>query len=264
VRQAGAVEMTSPSQYATDRNLAARQRLWDHQRGGVKLLDWVLDLVDWGTVGPVLDVGCGNGHYLDALHARAVDAIGCDLSLGMLRSSGGHRLVNADADCLPFGDGHFGAVLAAHMLYHVADPAATARELRRVLTPGGVLIAVTNGGGHLRSLRGLVESTVTFSDPGWRMVDPATRCFSLENGARQLAAVFESAEVVRPHDSGRVVVDEASVITDYLSSVADTYGTEVSQPWTDVVEGVRRQVQQVIDRDGNFVTGGDVGAVICT
>jgi hypothetical protein len=150
------------------------------------------------------------------------------------------------------------------MPHHVAGPVDTARELRRVLAPQGVLIAVTNGTEHLRSLRDLVESAVAISNPGWRMLDPATRVFSLENGPRQPAAAFDSAEVLRPRDAGRALIDDARVITDHLSSVAGTYGPEVSQPWPDVVEVVRRQVQQIIDRVGSFVTGGDVEVVICT
>jgi hypothetical protein len=72
---------------------------------------------------------------------------------------------------------------------------------------------------------------VAISDPDWRMLDPATRVFSLQNGPRQFAPAFDSAEVVRPHDAGRVLIDDATVITDYLSSVADTYGPKVSQLW---------------------------------
>jgi len=34
-------------------------------------------------------------------------------------------------------------VLAVHMLYHVPDREAAARELRRVLAPEGVCVAVT-------------------------------------------------------------------------------------------------------------------------
>jgi SAM-dependent methyltransferase len=246
-----------------DGNLAARQRLWAYQREGVGLVEWVLGLASWEDVGPVLDVGCGNGRYLDALQAHGVDVVGCDLSFGMLASAGNHRLVNADAARLPFGDACFAVVLAAHMLYHVLDVAETAKELRRVLAPGGVAIVVTNGTGHLRCLRDLVEAAVARSDPCWRMLDPATRAFSLETGPELLTGAFPSSRVVRFDTAGQVFIDDAMVVADYLSSLADTYGPEVSRPWPDVVQVVRQQVEQIIQREGHFVTSGDVGAIIC-
>jgi SAM-dependent methyltransferase len=263
VGQAGAMPLQPPTQYATDGNLAARQRLWGCQQGGVEFVQWVLGLVDWEGQGAVLDVGCGNGRYLEALQARGVDVVGCDVSLGMLGRAGSHRVVNADAALLPFREGGFGVVLAAHMLYHVADLAETVRELRRVLAPTGVLVAVTNGSRHLRSLRDLVEVAVTASDPGWRMIDSATRAFSLDSGPGRLTAAFTSVDVVRPVDGGLVLVDDVTVITDYLWSVGDVYGPEISRPWADVVASVGRQVEDIIDREAVFVTSGDVGALIC-
>jgi SAM-dependent methyltransferase len=46
-------------------------------------------------------------------------------------------------ESLPFHDAVFDAVLSLHVLEHVADPFACARELLRVLKPGGTLYAVT-------------------------------------------------------------------------------------------------------------------------
>jgi ubiquinone/menaquinone biosynthesis C-methylase UbiE len=86
----------------------------------------------------VLDVGCGNGLYLAELRRRGIHAVGCDLSPGMLAAAAPHReLVNADVTALPFAPAACDVVLAPHMLYHVADRATAARELRRVLRPGG-------------------------------------------------------------------------------------------------------------------------------
>jgi SAM-dependent methyltransferase len=257
------MHLTPATQYAMDGNLAARQRLWAYQRDGVNLVEWVLGLAGWEGVGPVLDAGCGNGRYLDALQARGVEVVGCDLSFGMLASAGNHRLVNADAARLPFSDASFAVVLAAHMLYHVLDVAETASELRRVLAPGGIAFVVTNGAGHLRSVRDLVEAAAAGTDPGWRMLDPATRAFSLETGSQLLAGAFPSSRVARFDGAGQVSIDDATVVADYLSSVADIYGPEVRQPWADVVQVVRQQVQQIVDSEGHFVTSGDVGAIVC-
>ncbi len=62
-------------------------------------------------------------------------------------------LANADATALPLRDGVADLALAPHMLYHVPDPADALRELRRVTRPGGRVVIVLNGAGHLRQLR---------------------------------------------------------------------------------------------------------------
>jgi SAM-dependent methyltransferase len=51
--------------------------------------------------------------------------------------------VVAVGEHLPFRDGAFDAVLSLHVLEHVKNPFVCARELARVLKPGGALFAVT-------------------------------------------------------------------------------------------------------------------------
>ena len=78
------------TQYATDANLRARQRLWEQQQPPFDLVGWVLEVagLETTTVARVLDVGCGNGAYLRELRRRGIDEVGCDLSLGMLAACG--------------------------------------------------------------------------------------------------------------------------------------------------------------------------------
>jgi SAM-dependent methyltransferase len=164
---------------------------------------------------------------------------------------------------LPFRDGAFDVVLAAHMLYHVPDRAAAVRELRRVLTAGGTCVAVTNGARHLRSLRELVEAAVGKAAPGWRMRSPSELAFAAENAAAQLGAAFGSVTCVRPPGVAPVVIRDAALAADYVASAGDHYQDQVPRPWPDVVADVRRAVHAVIDDQGAFLTSSDVVAFVC-
>jgi SAM-dependent methyltransferase len=257
------VELNPPRQYADDRNLRARQRLWECQVPFFDVAAWVLDLAGAVPGMRVLDVGCGNGFYLRALRERQVTAVGCDLSPGMLRASAHPALVNADATALPVRDGAFDVVLAAHLLDLVPRRNAAIRELRRALAPGGTCVAVTNGARHLRSLRDLIERAVQPSTPGWAIRPPAGFGFRIENAAAQLGVAFQEVTCVRLTKAGPVVIEDASVAADYVNSVADHYQPGVARPWREVAEDVRGQVQAVIDTEGDFRTAGDVAAFVC-
>ena len=256
------VPLNPPEQYADDRNLSARQRFWQHQSPYFDIVGWVLELARPSPGMRVLDAGCGNGLYLRALAGGPGRAAGCDLSMGMLRAAGLPALVNADVAALPFRDGAFDAVLAVHMLYHVPDRQATVRELRRVLAPGGVCIAVTNGGRELGSLRSLTEYAVRRATPGWRM-RRATHAFTAENGAAQLSVAFRSVACVRPQSQPPVIIRDARLAADFVASWASFYQHETTRPWPEVAEDVRQDVQAVIDHEGAFVCYGDVAAFVC-
>lgn len=252
-----------PTQYADDRNLRARQRIWSYQQPPFDLIAWVAGLLGLDPGAKVLDVGCGNGAYLRELSASGAWGVGCDQSAGMLAGSAYGTRVVGDAEALPFPAAAFDAVLAAHMLYHVQDRPRAVREFHRVLVPEGVCVAVTNGARFMESVRDLVEEAVHRTLPGWEMRNPSVHVFSLENGAEQLAAGFSSVSLVRPEAVGAVIVTDASVVADYVASVGDIYGPEVDQPWAAVVEHVRSSVETIIANDGQFVTSGDTGAFIC-
>jgi SAM-dependent methyltransferase len=241
-----------PTQYDTDENLALRQRLWATSRRepALDLLAWVLALagLDAGGSQSVLDIGCGNGSYEAALAERTHTGgrVALDLSAGMLATVTGAARVQADAQALPFAPGAFDVVLAPHMLYHVPDIALAAAEARRVLRPGGVFVAVTNGRAHLAELRTLVEAAV---GTGWRMEAPAATAFSLEDGAAPLAAEFASVE--------RVDCPPSHVV------VGDHYEDEVGVPWSAVVAHVRDLAGAAVARDGAVRISAATGAFVC-
>jgi demethylmenaquinone methyltransferase / 2-methoxy-6-polyprenyl-1,4-benzoquinol methylase len=98
----------------------------------------------------ILDVATGTAGVAIALaHATHADIAGVDLSEPMLEV-GRKRVYDAGLDArihlqrsraeqLPFPDASFDAVTFTYLLRYVADPAATLRELARVLRPSGTL-----------------------------------------------------------------------------------------------------------------------------
>jgi SAM-dependent methyltransferase len=96
----------------------------------------------FSTEGLVLDVGCGTGAVLTELQKKG-NAVGIDLSgtaLEYAAERGLTNLVKADAQALPFTTASFQSVVSLDTLEHVPDDTAAAREIARVLKPGGVAV----------------------------------------------------------------------------------------------------------------------------
>ena len=96
----------------------------------------------------VLDVGTGDGTYALEAAARGAIVTGIDLDPTMLaaaRTRANERglspsFVLGRAEALPFPDGAFAVVFAVTVLCLVSDARVVAREMARVLAPGGRLV----------------------------------------------------------------------------------------------------------------------------
>jgi ubiquinone/menaquinone biosynthesis C-methylase UbiE len=98
----------------------------------------------------LLDCGCGPATITVGLAERVApgEAVGVDLApvqvergraLARERGLGTLRFQLADITALPFPDAAFDAAFTSNVLQYLADPLVGLRELRRVLTPGGVI-----------------------------------------------------------------------------------------------------------------------------
>lgn len=104
--------------------------------------------VERSPAGPVLDL-CAGTMDLTALLVRvrprdrvvAVDFAPAMLEAGR-RKAPGAEVVVADAASLPFDGATFAAVVCGFGMRNLADPAAGAREARRVLRPGGRFVTL--------------------------------------------------------------------------------------------------------------------------
>jgi len=105
--------------------------------------------------GPVGDLGCGPGHVAAWLSDRRVPVVGVDLSPGMLaQAPAGLPVAAGDLLSLPLADGVLSAAAAFYSLIHlpVGSEAAALAEVRRVLAPGGPLLAAVHVGTEVRHL----------------------------------------------------------------------------------------------------------------
>jgi SAM-dependent methyltransferase len=161
---------------ATDR-LGAERAFHDRQAAGRAarfaaaadlyfIDDWYLDHESWirpafarlGEVAGhrILDLGCGHGMAAVVLARRRARVTALDLSPGYLAEARRRAAANgvavdfiqANGERLPFGDATFDGVWAHAILHHL-DLADAARELHRILRPGGVAVCCEPWGGNL-------------------------------------------------------------------------------------------------------------------
>jgi demethylmenaquinone methyltransferase/2-methoxy-6-polyprenyl-1,4-benzoquinol methylase len=112
---------------------------------------FLVSRVEAGPGDTVLDVATGTGAVaLELVRQHGCDVVGVDQSAGMLaearrRANGRVRLVEGSADALPFAAGEFDALTFTYLLRYVDDPAATLRELARVVRSGGTIAGLEFG-----------------------------------------------------------------------------------------------------------------------
>ena len=258
--------------YATDRNLRIHEETQaNYSVPRIDFARWTLAAVDWAGDEVILDIGAGRGrHYACLMREQpAITYFALDLSPNLLR---GHpcaadHLTLGDAMRLPYSDDCFDIVMANHVLYHLADIEAGLAEIKRVLKPGGRVLAATDSLQSLPELQVLIRrAIVLLSENGSGVNPPVSPCeaFALENGTRMLARHFYA--VVRHDLPCHLIFDEVEPALEYLDSMRELRqgGLPADVSWDDMMLIMRQQLTQLLQLMGKLEFNLALGALVAS
>ena len=253
-------EFLKNNQYRDSSNLDARVEL--HRRFSTNTYGWFPWIFDTLKTLPnlarVLELGCGPGYMwkecLDRIPAGWNITLS-DLSDGMVDAAWRNLVVTGcafkyeqiDAQSIPYPDETFDIVIANHMLFHVPDRPGALTETRRVLKPGGHLVATTVGNGHLAEILQWLKQVspntdfASFGNP-----------FTLDNGLEQLKPFFSQIEIKRYDDDLRIT--EIEPLMAYIRSTYRAKELSVSE-----MAEVRQGLEAILSQKGEIFITKDSG-----
>ncbi|MGE5504991.1 MAG: class I SAM-dependent methyltransferase [Actinomycetota bacterium] len=168
----------------------------------------------------ILDDGCGTGRHAVFMAREGYRAQACDFSavaVDAMRDWAAQEALDipaqvAEADRLPYADGAFDGVLSWGVLYYMplARFAAAAREIRRVLKPGGSALVMVKSNADSRA-EGAVRGpdhgyTITSAPEGMPWGNEIGLTLTLLDRA-SLKAVFDGFAEVRIENARQTLMD---------------------------------------------------------
>lgn len=160
--------------------------------GGLAVTSRMVERAGFSSGDSLLDLGCGLGTTVAFLRSQwGLEACGLDVSDVLLQQGRtehpGLPLVEGNATELPFDACRFDGVIAECSLSAIGQSAAVAREVWRVLRPGGkFLVADVYPRGHGCALLSVLESC-GFSITSWEDRSDLLRNFAAALMMRQEA-----------------------------------------------------------------------------
>lgn len=132
-------------------------RRYNHQQGRqyyAHITRQVLDYLEPG--GLLLDIGCGTGLFIERYLASGSEAVGIDISKGMVTRARERcplsEFIIGTAESLPFQENTFDAVTSLLAFSYIEEPEKMVADMHRILRPGGRLALCTIGKNFLTSL----------------------------------------------------------------------------------------------------------------
>ena len=130
---------------------------------------WLLELAQPQAGELLVDVACGNGRLVELAARRGITALGFDLSFEGIQAAAaetqGASWVVGNGQTIPFPDACADIVLSIGSLEHYDQPTQGARELARILRPGGrAVILLPNAFGLLGNMRYVLRHGEVFDD----------------------------------------------------------------------------------------------------
>jgi SAM-dependent methyltransferase len=153
-----------PSNVQAARTWSAGGEKYDQvSRGIADAIEHAVDALDPQPGERILDVATGTGWAARRIAQRGAIVTGVDLGEEMIEAAKqlgtGIDFRVGDAEALPFPDNHFDAVISTFGVMFARDPEAVARELARVVRPGGrISLANWAIGGSVQAMFQMIRS----------------------------------------------------------------------------------------------------------
>lgn len=257
------LESILKNQYRNASNIMARinlHKLYSTNKQG--WFPWIFEQMDIKKGQNILELGCGAGNIWVENADNLPDGVSVtvtDISDGMLRDA--RREIGREDDTfsyavcecqdIPFGDNTFDVVIANHVLFYCEDLNRACREIKRVLKPGGILVAGTYGSKHMKEISMLAAE---YDDRIILAAENLYEIFGKENGSNILKTAFSQVEWKQYDDA--IEIDDAEPLISYVLSCHGNQNQYIAHKYKDFRAFMKKKV------NGGFHITKDAGIFI--
>lgn len=218
------MEKSIKEQYKSDKNLNLRSNLHSYNINKVDWDKWCFNQMNFPKNTRILELGCGIGKLWNKNKDKIrkdLNIVLSDFSNSMLKIAKdklkeidyefAYKKINAEE--IPYEDESFDIVIAQHMIYFVPNIEKALAEIKRILSPGGMLYVTANS---CESMAELNELTEKFAPNLGLDSNGFSNRFNLENGRVILEKYFSEIDIEIL--DGKIIIDDAKPVVSYKAS----------------------------------------------